>query len=166
MRHGRGQRRAARDATSAVLTIGRPGAGVLLREVWDGVWRRVLTAEATDQRIVGLAGFGEGVVAGVEVLALLELVLEEVFLVGELAIEAEELLLFFGERLSGRDGQLEINVGGIMIVKRWYRSVGLYIRSRPPCSSGAGSLSLLVRSLQGERLLVGGGVASSRRRWA
>jgi hypothetical protein len=87
-----------------MLTIGRSGAGVLLREVRDGVRGGVLATEATDQRIVGLAGFRESVIAGVEVFALLELVLEQVLLVRELAVEAEELLFFFGERLSESDG--------------------------------------------------------------
>jgi len=76
MRHSGCQRRATRDATSAMLAVGRAGVGVLLREVRDGVWGGMLAAEATNQRVVGLAGFGEGVVAGVEVFALLELVLE------------------------------------------------------------------------------------------
>lgn len=103
MRHSRCQRGAARDATSAMLTVGRAGAGVLLREVWDGVWGGVLASEATDQCVVGLAGFGEGVVARVEVFALFELVLQQVFLVRELAVEAEELLFFFGEGLRESD---------------------------------------------------------------
>jgi hypothetical protein len=30
--------------------------------------------------------------------------LEEIFLVGELAVEAEELLFFFGEGLGGNEG--------------------------------------------------------------
>jgi hypothetical protein len=87
-----------------MLTIGRSGAGVLLREVWDGVRGGVLATEATNQCVVGLAGFGEGVVARVEVFALLELVLEQVFLVRELAVEAEELLFFLGEGLCESDG--------------------------------------------------------------
>lgn len=87
-----------------MLAVGRAGAGVLLREVRDGVWGRMLAAEATNQCVVGLAGFGQSVVAGVEVFALLQLVLEQVLLVRELAVEAEELLFFFGERLSGSDG--------------------------------------------------------------
>ena len=70
----------------------------------NGVWGGVLAAEATDQSVVGLAGFGESVITGVEVFALLELVLEQVFLVRELAVEAEELLFFFGERLRESDG--------------------------------------------------------------
>jgi len=87
-----------------MLAVGRAGVGVLLREVRDGVWGRVLAAEATDQRVVGLAGFGKSVVSGVEVFALLQLVLKEVLLVRKLAIEAEELLFFFGERLYGCAG--------------------------------------------------------------
>lgn len=81
------------------------GVGVLLREVRDGVRGRVLAAEAADEGVVGFAGFGEGVVAGVEVLALLELVLQQIFLVGQFAVEAEELLLLFGEGLLDRAGQ-------------------------------------------------------------
>jgi lipid-binding SYLF domain-containing protein len=84
-----------------VLAVGRTGAGVLLREVRDGVWRRVLAAETADKGVIRLAGFGEGVIAGVEVFALLELVLKEVFLVGELPVKAEELLFFFSEGLVG-----------------------------------------------------------------
>jgi hypothetical protein len=84
-----------------VLAVGRARAGVLLREVGDGVWRRVLAAETADKRVIGFAGFGESIVAGVEVFALLELVLEEILLVGELSVEAEELLFFFGEGLVG-----------------------------------------------------------------
>jgi ABC-type proline/glycine betaine transport system permease subunit len=87
-----------------MLAVGRAGVGVLLREVRDGVWGRVLATKATNQCIVGLAGFGESIVAGVEVFALLELVLEQVFLIRELAVEAEELLFFFGEGLRESDG--------------------------------------------------------------
>lgn len=56
-------------------------------------------AEAADQGVVGLAGFGQGVVARVEVFALFQLALHEVFLAGQFAVEAEELLLFFVEGL-------------------------------------------------------------------
>ena len=76
----------------------------MLRQVWDRVWGRVLATETADQRVVGLAGFGESVVARVEVFALLELVLKQVLLVWELAVEAEELLFFFGESLWERSG--------------------------------------------------------------
>lgn len=72
----------------------------MLREVRDRVWRGVFAAETADQGVVGLAGFGKCVVARVEVLALLELVLEKIFLVRKFAVEAEELLLLLGERLG------------------------------------------------------------------
>jgi len=47
----------------------------------------------------GLAGLGEGVVAGVEVLALLEVFGQVVGFGGEFAVEAEEALLVRGEGL-------------------------------------------------------------------
>jgi hypothetical protein len=78
----------------------------------------VLAADLGDTNVSCLAGFGEGVVATVEVLALLialsvcykeacaspyethlELVLEQVLLVGELAVEAEQLGFLFGHFL-------------------------------------------------------------------
>jgi hypothetical protein len=121
-----------------VLAVGRARAGVLLREVGDGVWRRVLAAKTADKRIIGLAGFGEGVVARVEVFALLELVLEEVLLVGELAVEAEELLFFFGEGLVGWDISWSALWVGLLMEANVAPS-DMYVRSRPPCSSGAGS---------------------------
>jgi hypothetical protein len=84
-----------------MLAIGRAGVGDLLRKVRDGVRGGVGVAEAADQRVVGFAGFGEGVVARVEVFALFQLGLQEVFFGGEFAVEAEEFLLFFGEGLEG-----------------------------------------------------------------
>ena len=104
VRNGRGQSSttgttSGRNASPTVLAIGSARVGNLLREVRDGVWGGVGVAEAADQGVVGFAGFGEGVVAAVEVFALFQLGLEEVFLGGEFAVEAEELLLFFGERL-------------------------------------------------------------------
>lgn len=50
----------------------------------------VLATDLGDADITGLAGLGKGIVAAVEVLALLELVLEQVLLIGKLAIEAEK----------------------------------------------------------------------------
>lgn len=61
--------------------------------------RGVLSAQATDKTGVRFARLAHGVVAAVEVFALLELVLEEIFLVRQFAVEAEELLLLFRERL-------------------------------------------------------------------
>jgi len=65
-------------------------------------------AEAADQGVVGFAGFGEGVVAAVEVLALLQLGLQQVFFGRQFAVEAEEFLLFFGE---GADVDFVLLVG-------------------------------------------------------
>jgi hypothetical protein len=85
-----------------VRAIGRGArVGNLLREVRDGVWGRVGVAEASDEGVVGFAGFGQGVVARVEVFALFQLALDQVFFGGEFAVEAEEFLLFFGEGLFG-----------------------------------------------------------------
>ena len=76
----------------------------------------VLAADLGDASVRGLAGLGEGVVAAVEVLALLQrslvgiqyfagltylqLVLEQVLLVGKLAIETEEFGLLLGHFLN------------------------------------------------------------------
>jgi hypothetical protein len=49
----------------------------------------VLGADAGYAAVGGFARFGEGVVSAVEVFAFFELVLEEVFFVGEFAVEAE-----------------------------------------------------------------------------
>ena len=61
---------------------------------------RVFGADACDAAVGGFACFAEGIVAGVEVFAFFELVLEEIFLVGKFAIEAEETLLVGGEGLG------------------------------------------------------------------
>ncbi|KAH9810037.1 hypothetical protein Tdes44962_MAKER01006 [Teratosphaeria destructans] len=61
----------------------------------------MFAAQTADEAGVRLASLAHGVVARVEVLALLELVLQEVLFVGQFAVEAEELLLFFGELLGG-----------------------------------------------------------------
>jgi len=66
--------------------------------MWDVLWDWMLAANLGDANVGGFAGFGESVVAGVEVLALLQLVLEQILLVGQLAIEAEEALLVCRER--------------------------------------------------------------------
>lgn len=85
----------------AVLARGR-GRG----DVWDLFGVGVLAADLGDTDVTSFAGLGKGVVAAVEVLALLrpllagmwmfcrlsylQLVLEQVLLVGQLAIETEE----------------------------------------------------------------------------
>lgn len=65
----------------------------------DVLGERVLRANAAGVDARGLAGFGEGVVAGVEVLALFEVLGEVVGLGRQLAVEAEETLLVGGEGL-------------------------------------------------------------------
>ena len=57
--------------------------------MWDVVGFGVFGADGGHAGVGGFAGFGEGVVARVKVFALFEFVLEQVFLVGELAVEAE-----------------------------------------------------------------------------
>jgi len=60
-------------------------------------WERVLGTDSGYADVGGFACFREGVVAGIEVLAFLELVLEEIVAVGKFAVEAEEFLFFFAE---------------------------------------------------------------------
>lgn len=52
---------------SVAVAVGRHGGG----EVGDVFWEWVLGADGGDAALGGLAGFGEGVVAGVEVFAFL-----------------------------------------------------------------------------------------------
>ncbi len=52
---------------TAVMAIGRDGGG----EVGDVLWKRVLGADAGDTAFGGFAGFGEGIVARIEVFAFL-----------------------------------------------------------------------------------------------
>lgn len=61
----------------------------------------VLGADAAGVDARGLAGFGERVVAAVEVFAVFELLGEVVGFGGEFAVEAEEALLVGGEGLEG-----------------------------------------------------------------
>ena len=80
----------------------------------DVVGFGVLGADGGHAGVGGFAGFGEGIVAGVEVFAFFEFVLEEVFLVGKFAVEAEEALFVRGEGLrfvsgpSGRRGWQDV----------------------------------------------------------
>ena len=69
----------------------------------------MLPPQRADESGVRLARFGHGVIAGVEVFALFEFVLEQVFFVGEFAVEAEEFLFFFGEFLPRNTSE---SVGG------------------------------------------------------
>jgi hypothetical protein len=94
-----GARRRTRDAAAATR-----GRGVLdgRREVGDVLGNRVLGPNGTGVNAVALAGLGHGVVARVEVLAVLEMLGEVVGTRGELAVEAEEALLLRGEGLYWR----------------------------------------------------------------
>jgi hypothetical protein len=84
--------------------------------VWDLLGVGVLATNLGDADVTSFASLGEGVVAAVEVLALLQrslvgthyfagltylqLVLEQVLLVGKLAIETEEFGLLLGHFLN------------------------------------------------------------------
>lgn len=70
------------------------------RQVGDVLRVGVLGADAARVDAVGLAGLGEGVVAAVEVLALLEVLGQVVASAGDLAVQAEEALLLGGEGLD------------------------------------------------------------------
>lgn len=99
----------AADGAAAVAADGG-------RQVRDVLGDGVLGADGARVDRVGLAGLGEGVVAAVKVLALLEVLGEVVGARGELAVEAEEALLLGGEGLfrlgQGREGQRWVLVLG------------------------------------------------------
>jgi len=65
--------------------------------MWDVFGQRVLGADYAGVDAACFAGFGEGVVTAVEVLALFEHLGEVVGFGGELAVQAEEPLLVWGE---------------------------------------------------------------------
>lgn len=74
----------------------------------------MLSTQPAYQAGVGFARLGHGIVATVKVLALLELVLQQVLLVGQLAVESEELLLFFRQLLDQATGRVSGVGGGSM----------------------------------------------------
>jgi len=61
------------------------------------LWEGMLGTDGCDANVGGFARFGECVVAGIEVFAFLEFVLEEIVAIGQFAVEAEEFLFFFAE---------------------------------------------------------------------
>ena len=67
--------------------------------MWNVLRERVLATNGACVDRGGFSGFGEGVVARVEVFALLEVFGQVVGLGGELAVEAEEALFVWGEGL-------------------------------------------------------------------
>lgn len=78
------------------------------REVGDLLGNRVLGADGAGIDAVALAGLGHGVVARVEVFAVLEVLGEVIGARGKLAVEAEKTLLLGGK---GRDVDLVLLVG-------------------------------------------------------
>lgn len=60
----------------------------------------MLGAEAAHAHFGGLAGFAHRIIAAVKVFALLELLREQVFLVGKFAVETEEALFVGGKSLK------------------------------------------------------------------
>ena len=95
-----------------------------------GNW--VLRADGAGVDTVALAGLGHGVVARVEVLAVLEVLGEVVGARGELAVEPEEALFFGGERLNKEDTR------------------GLVIRQGVLAGAGAGAVNGLGGLAEGE----------------
>jgi hypothetical protein len=57
--------------------------------------RRMFPPQPTHEPGVGFARFAHGIVAAVEVLALFQLVLQEIFAIGQFAVQPEELGFFF-----------------------------------------------------------------------
>jgi len=88
-------------ASAGVLEEVTRGPAVVdgAREVGDVLGDGVLGADGARVDGIGLAGLGEGVVARVEVFALLEVLGEVVGAGGEFAVEAEEALFLGGEGL-------------------------------------------------------------------
>lgn len=99
-------------AVAVSILTGWGGRG----DVWDLLGVGVLATNLGDADVTSFASLGEGVVAAVKVLALLQrslvgiqyftgltylqLVLEQVLLVGKLAIETEEFGLLLGHFLN------------------------------------------------------------------
>lgn len=72
MQEGRFFDRAAAVAALILAILGVPIVPVNgWRNVWDLFWNGVLTANCSNADVGGLPGFGEGIVAGVEVFAFL-----------------------------------------------------------------------------------------------
>jgi hypothetical protein len=92
-------RAASLDAGDGAMVLGDASSGAVHRggEMGDVFGHRVLRADGTGVNTVTLAGLGHGIVARVEVLAVLEMLGEVVGAGGQLAVEAEETLLLGGE---------------------------------------------------------------------
>jgi hypothetical protein len=94
------RRQERRDASTDAHARGTVGSAPGRAEVRDVLGDGVLRADGARIDAVGLPGFRQGVVARVEVLALLEVLGEVVGPGGEFAVQAEEALFFWGEGLG------------------------------------------------------------------
>lgn len=92
-------RAASLDAGDGAMVLGNASSGAVHRggEVGDVFGHGVLRADGTGVNAVALSGLGHGIVARIEVLAVLEMLGEVVGAGGQLAVEAEETLLLGGE---------------------------------------------------------------------
>lgn len=88
-------------------------------EVRDVLGERMLGSNTAGIDFTGFTGLGEGVVTGVEVLAFLEVLCEVVGLGRKLAVEAEETLLIWRQRLYTRFSRTKRTI--IMIDSRGSR---------------------------------------------
>lgn len=88
-------------AWASAIGNGRAVVGVVDGggKVGDVLGDRVLGADGTSIYAVALAGLGHGIVARIEVFAVLEMLGEVVGAGRELSVEAEETLLLWGEVL-------------------------------------------------------------------
>jgi hypothetical protein len=92
-------RAAGLDARDGAVVLGDAGSGAVHRggEVGNVLGDGVLRADSTSVDAVALAGLGHGIIARVEVLAILEMLGEVVGSGGQLAVEAEKTLLLGSE---------------------------------------------------------------------
>lgn len=102
-------------AAAGGLQVGDEAAGAGAvdgrREVGDVLGDGVLGADGASVDRVGLAGLGEGVVAAVKVLALLEVLGKVIRLGWELAVQTEEPLFLRGEGLFLGEGGERVSFG-------------------------------------------------------
>ena len=90
------------EVTEAVVAADRAG------QVGDILGHRVLAPHGARVDTVTLTGLAHGVIATVEVLALFQVLREMVAPTGQLAVEPEEPLLLWGERLHNSDSRSAI----------------------------------------------------------
>nr|POE85457.1 hypothetical protein CFP56_43773 [Quercus suber] len=100
----------------------------------------MFSSKAAHDPAVAFARLAHGIVAAVEVLALLELVLDQVFAVRQLAVQAEDLLLVFGDEeeafVTRRDGEAYGNVDFVVLVR--IERHGRWVEEGCYCCCGGG----------------------------